>query len=195
VGPCLSAQPPPLTLATLSLAPKPREILGPKPVRQVLPKQHSATSTAAPGVCIAPREAADPRMESRKGEPRKPRRRVSHPASAHALAMLTLQPVHATPVPRFHVAPSVPNGNVLVNDRVSNERFNVYTPRFVCQFRTGHCAGLWYFRPVSDVGIAPRSPGFPTARTAVEALCTGSWNRDRQVMIAVLSRNSIASRT
>ena len=97
-------------------------------------------------------------------------------SSAHALAMLTRQPVNSVPVPRFHISPRVVDASLLVADRASGEQFQVYTPRFVSQFRAGHRAGLWYVRRTTDLGVAPRSPGYETTRDAVEALRTASWN-------------------
>ena len=102
-----------------------------------------------------------------------------YPGSAEALNMLTLRPVFATPVPRHHVEPKAPDGSRLVHDRATSERFVVYSPRFVYQFRGGHHAGLWYLRPITDAGATPRSVGFPTARAAVEALRTGGWRLSR----------------
>jgi hypothetical protein len=117
----------------------------------------------------------DPAMRSAGPKPTKSGRSGSRASSAHALAMLSRQPIHAAPIPRFHAAPKVADGTLLVDDRASGEQFTVYTPRFVSQFRAGHRAGLWYLRPATDVGPAPRSPGFATARDAVEALRTTSW--------------------
>jgi hypothetical protein len=99
-----------------------------------------------------------------------------YPGSAQALAMLTLWPVFATPVPRLHVEPKAPDGRLIVYDRASGEQFVVYAPRFVSQFRGGHRAGQWYLRPVSDVGTTPRSLAFPTARAAIETLKGGRWS-------------------
>ena len=90
--------------------------------------------------------------------------------------MLTLLPVFATPVPRLHVEPRSPDGRLIVYDRALGERFVVYAPRFVSEFRGGHRAGQWYLRPVSDVGPAPRSLAFSTARAAIEALKAGRWS-------------------
>jgi hypothetical protein len=99
-----------------------------------------------------------------------------YPGSAQALAMLTLTPVFATPVPRLHVEPKAPDGRLIVHDRALGGQYVVYAPRFVSQFRGGHRAGQWYLRPVSDVGNAPRSLAFPTARAVIEALKTGRWS-------------------
>jgi hypothetical protein len=98
-----------------------------------------------------------------------------YPGSAEALALLTLRPVQATPLPRHHVALRAPDGNLVVDDRATGERFVVYLPRFVYQFHAGHHAGQWYLRPVVDVGSAPQSAGFPGPRAAVEALRSGRW--------------------
>ncbi len=89
--------------------------------------------------------------------------------------MLTLRPVFATPVPRHHVAPRAPDGSRLVHDRATSERFVVYSPRFVYQFKAGHRAGLWYLRSSTDVAATPRSVGFSTASAAVEAVRAGDW--------------------
>ncbi len=97
------------------------------------------------------------------------------PNSGRALAMLTLMPVFATPVPRLHVAPKAPDGRLTVYDRALGESFVVYTPRFRAQFQDGHRAGQWYVRMVSDVGTAIGSLGFPTARAAIGALENGAW--------------------
>src|SRR5271168_901096 len=78
----------------------------------------------------------------------KVRRLPAYPGSAQALAMLTLLPVFATPVPRLHVEPKAPDGRLMVYDRASDKRFVVYTPRFRAQFNDGHRAGLWYVRLV-----------------------------------------------
>ena len=102
--------------------------------------------------------------------------RHSRPSSA-ALAMLTLLPVHAPIVPRVHVEPRHPNGSLRVLDRITGEQLLVYTPRFTAQFRTGHRAGRWYVRPGNHVGIDLRSPGFATARAAIEAVTDGRWSR------------------
>jgi len=106
----------------------------------------------------------------------KVRRLPVYPGSAQALAMLTLLPVFATPVPRLHVEPKAPDGRLIVYDRALGEQFVVYAPRFVSQFRGGHRAGQWYLRSVSDVGTTPRSLAFPTARAAIEALKGGRWS-------------------
>jgi hypothetical protein len=89
--------------------------------------------------------------------------------------MLTLRPVFTTPVPRHHVEPRAADGALVVHDRATSEQFVVYSPRFVHQFRAGYHAGLWYLRPVRDIGATPRSTGFRTARAAVEALRGGVW--------------------
>jgi hypothetical protein len=90
--------------------------------------------------------------------------------------MLTLLPVFATPVPRLHVWPKRPDGRLLVYDRALGQRFVVYVPRFVSEFRDGHRAGQWYLRPASDVGTTPVSLAFPTAQAAIDALKTGCWS-------------------
>ena len=102
-----------------------------------------------------------------------------YPGSAEALNMLTLRPVFTTPVPRHHVESRAPDGSRLVHDRATSERFVVYSPRFVDQFKAGHRAGLWYLRPSTDVEATPRSVGFPTALAAVEAVRAGEWRLSR----------------
>ena len=98
-----------------------------------------------------------------------------YPNSRQALAMLTLMPVFATPVPRLHVEPKAPDGRLMVYDRASREYFVVYTPRFRTQFREGHRAGQWYVRLASDFAAPLCSLGFATAVAAIEALKAGRW--------------------
>ena len=88
--------------------------------------------------------------------------------------MLTRQPVFAVPVPQIHVGPRAADGSILVDDRASNRRFRVYTPRLNSQFRAGYRAGLWYLRTAGDAEPSPRSPGFPTPDAAVETLRAAS---------------------
>jgi hypothetical protein len=102
------------------------------------------------------------------------------PSSAHALAMLTRQPIFAVPVPQLHVGPRGADGSVLVDDRASDRRFRVYTPRLDSQFREGHRAGLWYVRTLGDVEPAPKSPGFATPGAAVDMLRSSSRSRPPQ---------------
>jgi hypothetical protein len=90
--------------------------------------------------------------------------------------MLTLLPVHATPVPRVHVQPRRPDGTLRVLDRPTGQQLVVYTPRFIHQFRAGHRSGRWYVRPATCVGSEPQSPGFVSARAAIEALTAGRWS-------------------
>jgi hypothetical protein len=106
--------------------------------------------------------------------PNERRRGPASPSSAHALAMLTRQPVFAVPVPRFHVGPRGADGSMLVDDRASGRRFRVYTPRLNSEFRAGYRAGLWYVRALGDVETAPRSPGFPTSGAAIDMLRSSS---------------------
>lgn len=102
--------------------------------------------------------------------PTRRRRRATDPGSAEALAMLTRLPVFGAPVSRLHVGRRGADGSVLVDDRVSDRRFLVYTPRRESEFRAGHCAGLWYVRTTGDAEPSPRSAGFPTAAAAIEDL-------------------------
>jgi len=95
------------------------------------------------------------------------------PGSLPALAMMTLCPVHTTPLPRLHVAPRAPNGTLMVYDRAWGEQFLVYSPRFIHQFQAGHRAGFWYLRPATGVESGPQSQGYATAHTAIEALRAG----------------------
>jgi hypothetical protein len=92
------------------------------------------------------------------------------PASAQALAMLTRLPIFATPIPRVHAGPKGADGSILVDDRVSDRKFLVYTPRRDSQFRAGYRAGLWYVRTPGDADPSPRSPGFPSADAAIDDL-------------------------
>ena len=103
---------------------------------------------------------------------REPRTRCS---SAHALAMLTRQPMFVASLPRFHVKPRGVDGSLLVVNRASDEQFTVYTPRFIPQFRSGHRSGRWYLRPVGDLELSPRSSSYLTAHDAVEAIRSGHW--------------------
>jgi hypothetical protein len=108
--------------------------------------------------------------------PNNPRNRPRHNTSTYAMAMLIRQSVFAAPLPRFHVRPRWVDGTLLVHDRALDEHIKIYTPRFVSQFRAGHRAGLWYLRPAGDLGFAPRSHGFHTARGALEALRSHCWS-------------------
>jgi hypothetical protein len=114
--------------------------------------------------------AAQPVERPATGRLGQRRRRAINPSSARALAMLTRQPVFATPVPQIHVGPRRTDGSILVDDRASDRRFLVYTPRLDSQFRAGYRAGLWYLRASGDVEPSPRSPGFPTAVAAIDTL-------------------------
>ncbi len=90
--------------------------------------------------------------------------------------MLTLLPVHDAPVNRVHVANRQPDGTLRVFDRPTGQHLLVYTPRFTEQFRAGHRASRWYVRPLIYVGVKPQSHGFATARGAIEAVSSGTWN-------------------
>jgi hypothetical protein len=145
----------------------------------------SASNTNAatlPGKIVGPRAERDQSTApavSRTGKERGGRRLPRYPESVEALKMLTLHPVFATPVPRHHVEPRCADGSRLVLDRATRERFIVYSPRYVAQFRAGHRAGRWYLRATSDSSNAPRSLGFATAGAAVEALRAGEWGTAR----------------
>jgi hypothetical protein len=108
--------------------------------------------------------------------PINPRNLAPHNISVCTVAMLARQSVFVASLPRFHVKPRWVDGTLLVRDRALDEQFKIYTPRFVSQFRAGHRSGLWYLRPAGDLGFAPQSQGFPTARDAIEALRSSYWN-------------------
>jgi hypothetical protein len=101
------------------------------------------------------------------------------PKSQVALAMLTMHPIQTTALLRFHVALKKPGGGSTVYDRALGEHFEVFTPRFGCEFRAGYHAGLWYVRRALEINSRPRSPGFATARAAIEALRDGHWSDSR----------------
>jgi hypothetical protein len=138
-------------------ASKPPPISG-YPPSPVLPPQEP-TGTELSQICKASLRRTQPK----------------YPGSKEALSMLTLRSVFTTPMPRHHVEPRAVDGALVVLDRATSERFVVYSPRFVFQFRAGHHAGLWYLRPARDLGATPRSTGYRTARAAVEALRDGVW--------------------
>ena len=127
--------------------------------------------------------AADParRQDSGNSSQRRhatradPWRRPRCPRTAQALALLTLHPVHVPALPMLHIGAKAPNGTLTVYDRASGRRFVVYSPRYIQEFRGGHRAGLWYFRPATTVEIDPQSQGYMTSRAAVEALRLGQW--------------------
>jgi hypothetical protein len=129
--------------------------------------QRTSPRTTSPGASAAAR--------ARKDKKTRPRWPPVVPGSAAALALLTLRPVGATPVPRHHIAPRAADGARRIHDRATSEQFVVYSPRFISQFQAGHQAGLWYLRLAADRGSTPRSVGFRTSRAAVEALGTGRW--------------------
>jgi hypothetical protein len=155
------------------------ERVGPRsvrPIRPLRPMLQRAMSASGTGACAPHHTTSGSALRPTNGKPVKPRRLASHASSAQVLAMLTRQPVYSSPVPRFHVEPRVIDGTLLVDDRASGEQFKVYTPRFVSQFLAGHRAGFWYLRPATDVGSAPRSLGFASARAAIEALRATCWS-------------------
>jgi hypothetical protein len=106
---------------------------------------------------------------------RKPSRRPKAPTSARDLAMLNTAPLGGFALPRLHVEPRRADGGLRVLDRPSGTHVLVYTPRHTCQFNAGHRAGRWYVRSLTHVGGEPQSPGFDTARAAVEAVGRGDW--------------------
>jgi hypothetical protein len=105
------------------------------------------------------------------------RRRRSLESSRRALAMLSLLPVHALPVPKVHVEPRRPDGTIAVFDRPTGTQLIVYTPRFDRQFRAGHRSGSWYVRPLLELGSEPVSPDFPTAKAAIDAVAQDRWRK------------------
>ena len=109
------------------------------------------------------------------GTLRPKRRRRRSRESARALAMLSLLPVHALPVPKVHVEPRRPDGTIAVFDRPTGTQLIVYTPRFDRQFRAGHRGGSWYVRPLIELGSEPVSLAFPTAKAAIDAVAEGRW--------------------
>src|SRR5262249_42137097 len=113
---------------------------------------------------------AQPAERPATGGPGQRRRRAINPSSARALAMLTRQPIFAASVPQVHVGPRRTDGSILVDDRASDRRFLVYTPRLDSQFRVGYRAGLWYLRASRAIAPSPRSRGFPTAVAAIDTL-------------------------
>jgi hypothetical protein len=127
------------------------------------------SKTKGPG---EPADSGAPRPEELRPEGARParRRRAIDPASAQALAMLTRLPIFAAPIPRVHAGPRGADGSILVDDRVSDRRFLVYTPRRDSQFRAGYRAGMWYVRTPGDADPSPRSPGFPTGAAAIDNL-------------------------
>jgi hypothetical protein len=147
-----------------------------RPIRPSWPMSQRTASESGTFACVPHLTPTGPVLQPTNGKPVKPRRQAPRASSAHALAMLTRQPVCSADVPRFHVEPRVVDGTLRVDDRASGDQFKVYTPRFASQFLAGHRAGLWYLRPARDVGAAPRSLGFTSARDAVEALRTACWS-------------------
>jgi hypothetical protein len=145
------------------------------PPRPSQPIHQTDTSADARDVFLTPL--------GRRGRTAKPRREIlinwrgrdRHGTSMRAPSLLTQQSVFAPTLPRFHVKPKWVDGTLMVYDRASDEEFRVYTPRFASQFLTGHRYGLWYLRIAGDVGLAPRSHGFPTPGDAIEALQSGCW--------------------
>jgi hypothetical protein len=128
------------------------------------------TGPGGPGESRMPRPATPRDGERLAGERPSRRRKAIDPSSAQALAMLTRQPIFAAPVPRVHVGPRAADGSILVDDRISDRKFLVYTPRLESQFRAGYRAGLWYVRTPGDAEPTPKGPGFPDAVAAIETL-------------------------
>jgi hypothetical protein len=163
---------------TLSIKPKPSEGLEQRPISQSQPLSALQAVTPADR-----RDTGNARLsetstavQSPDRKRVKPRRSPPSRACSHALKMLLQWPVYAVPAPRLHVGPRIPGGTLIVYDRASGEQFVVYTPRFEHQFHAGHRAGLWYLRPMKDVGSAPRSLSFSSDRTTIEALRDGRWS-------------------
>ncbi len=134
-----------------------------QPLRSADPGQPADSGVSRPS---ATHSGEQPRIERPSGR----RRRSTSPSSAHALAMLTLQPIFSASVPRLHVGPRGTDGSMLVDDRATGRRFRVYTPWLDSEFRAGYRAGLWYVRTSGDVEPSPRSPGFATPGAAIDTL-------------------------
>lgn len=130
------------------------------------------TGPGGPGESRASRPATPQNGEQPAGERPSRRRKAIDPSSAQALAMLTRQPIFAAPVPRVHIGPRAADGSILVDDRISDRKFLVYTPRLESQFRAGYRAGRWYVRTPGDAEPSPRSLGFPDAAAAIDTLRT-----------------------
>jgi hypothetical protein len=130
--------------------------------------------------CVPSREASQPGERPSERKPGERRKMAKNPSSASALAMLTRQPIFAASMPQIHVGPRAADGSILVDDRASNRRFRVYTPRLNSQFRAGYRAGLWYLRSAGDADPSPRSTGFPTPSAAVDTLRATSREFTRQ---------------
>ena len=135
----------------------------------------SSQPTKSTGSCEAAASRVSRSNPTGPGELPRPgrsvqRRRAVNPSAARALAMLTQQPIFAAPVPQIHVGPRGADGSILVDDRASNRRFLVYTPRRDSQFRAGYRSGLWYVRIPGDIQPSPRSQAFPTAVAAIDTL-------------------------
>jgi hypothetical protein len=158
-------------------------LLRPNDAKTAEPQLHHSSEPSSRSETLAlPRTLVRQLDTAVRPQKRKASRQRSHrtyPGSIEMLAMLTLRPVFATPVPRYHVEPRAADGAILVHDRATSEQFVVYLPRFVSQFQAGHQARLWYLRLVTDIGVTPRSAGFPTAHAAVEALRAGVWSVPR----------------
>ncbi len=134
---------------------------------QLLP----SNETGRPSVPFVPHpEASQPGERPGGKKPEERRGKATNPSSAQALAMLTRQPIFAVSLPQIHIGPRAADGSRLVDDRATNRRFRVYTPRLDAQFRAGYRAGLWYLRDAGDDEHTPRSPGFPTPSAAVDML-------------------------
>ncbi len=158
------------------------------PISQsVSPATATASATSEPGRIRTPDYDAHPhaqrcvaspastaRINTSKTSKRRGQRKVRECQAA--MTLLALRPVFATPVPRLHVGPKAPDGTLLIHDRATSDSFVVYSPRFDRQFLAGHHAGKWYLRPLKDLGVAPRSPAFPAAGLAVDALRTERWS-------------------
>jgi hypothetical protein len=133
------------------------------------PLRSACSKSAMSGSSAAGSAAAKQSRQTRKVDLHRAR-------TTRALAMLSLQPVHALPLAKVHVRKRQTDGAVRVFDRPTGQELVVYTPRFTSQFRAGHRAGRWYVRPLIYVGVKPQSASFATAKTAIEAVSAGAWS-------------------
>lgn len=105
-------------------------------------------------------------------------RRRRNPATARALALLTVTPIPATQaeLPRFHLSRIV-DGTILLTDRVMDLRLAVYLPKTTAEFNGGHKGRSWYIREAAGAAVnTPVSRPFPGWREAIQAIADGSWD-------------------